>query len=108
MASCSALRSCRPSRASGCCHRAASWPAPAARCTWQLIEPAPDAIDIDPEELLQRVAFGTPDVLASVAVLKSRGVDFVESPSGVHSGSRGALTRPSDTGPTFEFVHDPR
>jgi len=81
---------------------------PCGTLYWQLIEPAPDAIDIDPEELLQRVAFGTPDVLASVALLKSRGVDFVESPSGVHSGSRGALTRPSDTGPTFEFVHDPR
>lgn len=81
---------------------------PCGTLYWQLIEPAPDAIDADPEELLQRVAFGTPDVLATVARLKARGVAFVESPAGVHSSRRGALTQPSDAGPTFEFVHDPR
>lgn len=81
---------------------------PCGTLFWQLIEPAPDALDIDTQELLQRVAFGTPDVLATVAELKRRGVEFVESSAGVHSEARGALTRPSDQGPSFEFVHDPR
>jgi 4-hydroxyphenylpyruvate dioxygenase len=81
---------------------------PCGSLYWQLIEPAPDALDAENEELLQRLAFGTPDVLATVAALSAQGVEFVESQVGVHSGQRGALTRPSDTGPSFEFVHDPR
>ena len=81
---------------------------PCGTLHWQLIEPAPDALDVDTEELLQRIAFGSRDVLATVADLKARGVEFVESVQGVHTEVRGALTRPSDTGPSFEFVHDPR
>ena len=70
----------------------------------ELIEPQPDALDADPEELLQRVAFGTPDVLAAVQALRARGVDFVESPTGVHTDPRGALTRADATSPSFELV----
>jgi 4-hydroxyphenylpyruvate dioxygenase len=75
---------------------------------WQLIEPPLDALDADPEELLQRVAFGTGDVLATVATLRDRGVNFVESNQGVHSGQRGALTLAEAGGCSFELVVDPR
>ena len=81
---------------------------PCGTVYWQLIEPAPDALDADTDELLQRLAFGTPDVLATVTALTARGVEFVESSAGVHSEARGALTRPSDQGPSFELVLDPR
>jgi 4-hydroxyphenylpyruvate dioxygenase-like putative hemolysin len=54
------------------------------------------------------VGFGTADVMAAVAELKARGVLFVEAAQGVHSDDRGALTLPSDDGPSFEFVRDPR
>ena len=81
---------------------------PCGTLYWQLIEPVPDAADVDTQELLQRVAFGTADVLASVQALKARGVAFVESKAGVHSEARGALTLPSDQGPSFELVLDPR
>ena len=77
---------------------------PCGTLHWQLIEPQPDALDADPEELLQRVAFGTPDVLAAVQALRARGVDFVESPTGVHTDPRGALTRADATSPSFELV----
>ena len=87
---------------------------PCGTIYWQLIEPAPDLGDFGgfgrSEELLQRVAFGSSDVLATVTALKARGVEFVESSSasGVRSGESGALTRPSDQGPSFELVRDPR
>ena len=53
----------------------------------QLIEPEPGIVDVEGEESLQRVAFGTPDVLAAVAALRERGMGFVES-TGVHTGDR--------------------
>ena len=81
---------------------------PCGTLHWQLIEPLVDALDADPEELLQRVAFGTPDVLAAVTALRARGVDFVESPTGVHTEARGALTRAQAGAPSFELVLDPR
>ena len=81
---------------------------PCGTLHWQLIEPQVDALDADPEELLQRVAFGTPDVLATVNALRARGVEFVESPTGVHTGTRGALTRADATSPSFELVLDAR
>lgn len=79
---------------------------PCGRLYWQLIEPALDALvaDDDEAELLQRVAFGTREVLACVAVMQARGVEFIETDRGVHSGEQGALTSPSDTGPSFELV----
>ncbi|MEY4417178.1 MAG: hypothetical protein RIQ53_4471 [Pseudomonadota bacterium] len=81
---------------------------PCGTLYWQLVEPVADALDADPDELLQRVGFGTADVMAAVAELKARGVLFVEAAQGVHSDDRGALTLPSDDGPSFEFVRDPR
>ena len=71
---------------------------------WQLIEPEPGILDVEDDEMLSRVAFGTPDVLAAVAALRGRGVDFVES-TGVHTESRGAVTRPVLGGVAFELVH---
>ncbi|MNV98856.1 hypothetical protein D3C71_1941550 [compost metagenome] len=54
------------------------------------------------------MAFGTPDVLATVDALRARGVDFVESPTGVRTGTRGALTRVDAGSPSFELVLDAR
>ena len=69
----------------------------------QLIEPMPGIFESEPTEMLQRVGLGTPDVLAAVAALKQRGVAFVES-QGVHSESRGALTKSLLGGVMFELV----
>jgi 4-hydroxyphenylpyruvate dioxygenase len=74
---------------------------------WQLIEPEPGILDVEDDEMLNRVAFGTRDVLRAVAELRARGVEFVES-AGVHSESRGAVTRPALGGVAFELVHDDR
>jgi len=68
----------------------------------QLIEPG--IFDVEGDELLSRVALGTPDVLAAVAEWRARGMEFVESPE-VHSGVRGALTQPVLDGVGFELVH---
>ena len=73
----------------------------------QLIEPKPGILDIEPEESLQRVGIGTPDVLQSVKALRERGVGFIES-EGVHSDTRGALTQSYLSGVMFELVHDAR
>ncbi|MFL6665279.1 MAG: hypothetical protein ACJ8G7_24180, partial [Rhizobacter sp.] len=75
---------------------------------WQLIEPEPGILDVEDDEMLARVAFGTHDVMAAVTALRARGIDFVESRGGVHTESRGALTRPVLGGVSFELVHDER
>ena len=72
---------------------------------WQLIEPEPGLLDLEGDELLQRIGLGTPDVLATVAALRARGVGFVES-QGVHSDSRGALTQGYLGGVMFELVQN--
>jgi 4-hydroxyphenylpyruvate dioxygenase len=72
---------------------------------WQLIEPEPGLLDLEGDELLQRIGIGTPDVLAAVAALRGRGVGFVES-QGVHSDARGALTQGYLGGVMFELVHN--
>ena len=83
-------------------------PCPAAsRFYLQLIEPEASVLDVEGEEALQRVGLGTPDVLASVADLGRRGVEFVES-RGVHTEGRGALTRTWMGSVSFELVHDER
>ena len=46
--------------------------------------------------------------LAAVNALRARGVEFVESPTGVHTGTRGALTRADAGSPSFELVLDAR
>ena len=70
----------------------------------QLIEPMPGIFEAEPTEMFQRVGLGTPDVLATVAALRQRGVAFVESKD-VHSESRGALTQGLLGGVMFELVH---
>ncbi|XAH25584.1 VOC family protein [Xylophilus sp. GW821-FHT01B05] len=76
---------------------------PCGKFFLQLIEPEPGILDVQGEESLQRVGLGTPDVLASVAALRGRGVSFVES-QGVHSELRGALTRTYLGSAMFELV----
>ena len=71
---------------------------------FQLIEPEHGVLDVEDDECLQRIGLGTPDVLATVAELRGRGVEFVES-KGVHTEGRGALTRTYMNGVMFELVH---
>ena len=81
---------------------------PCASFYLQLIEPEPGILDVEGEESLQRIGLGTPDVMATVAALRQRGVGFVES-QGVHSETRGALTQSYLGGTMFELVHhEPR
>ncbi|HZT54860.1 MAG TPA: VOC family protein, partial [Burkholderiaceae bacterium] len=70
----------------------------------QLIEPEPGILDVEDDEQLMRVAFGTTDVLGAVSLLRERGVEFHESER-LHSEARGALTKPVLRGVSFEFVH---
>jgi 4-hydroxyphenylpyruvate dioxygenase len=70
----------------------------------QLIEPDPSVVDIEGDESLARIGLGAPDVAAAARTLRARGVEFVES-SGVHTESRGALTKSWLGGLMFELVH---
>lgn len=81
---------------------------PCGQFHWQLIEPEPDAATFEHDELLQRIAFGCDDVLVTAAVLRERGVEFVESTQGVRTDARGALTRPLLGGLVFELVRSTR
>ncbi|UUZ64362.1 4-hydroxyphenylpyruvate dioxygenase [Polaromonas sp. P1(28)-13] len=81
-------------------------PCPAAsRFYIQLIEPEAGVLDVEDDEGLQRVGLGTADVLATVAELSQRGVEFVES-RGVHTEDRGALTKTWLGSVSFELVHN--
>ncbi|MEP7181101.1 MAG: VOC family protein [Betaproteobacteria bacterium] len=74
----------------------------------QLIEPDDNARFAPQEEHLERIGFGTPDVIGAVAELEKRGVEFLASEK-VHSSDRGALTKPLLGGVMFELVHaEPR
>jgi 4-hydroxyphenylpyruvate dioxygenase len=70
----------------------------------QLIEPGDPAQDVNPDEHLQRIGLGTPDVIATVAALEQRGVEFMQSDT-VHSNERGALTKSYLGNVMFELVH---
>jgi 4-hydroxyphenylpyruvate dioxygenase len=70
----------------------------------QLIEPDENAQFAPAEEHLQRVGFGTPDVIGAVAELEKRGVEFVASER-VRASERGALTKAVLGGVMFELVH---
>jgi len=72
----------------------------------QLIEPEPGQLDIDGREYLTRIGLGSPDVVASVAALRARGVVFTESDA-VPVGPRGALTASQLGGVSFELVRHP-
>jgi len=71
----------------------------------QLIEPDDVARFAPAEEHLQRIGFGTPDVLATVEILQKRGVEFLVSEK-VQASERGALTTASLGSVMFELVHD--
>jgi 4-hydroxyphenylpyruvate dioxygenase len=73
----------------------------------QLIEPAPESVAAEDEELYHRVGLGTPDVLHAVELLRRNGVEFVETPA-THTEARGALTRSYFGTLLFELVHDTR
>jgi 4-hydroxyphenylpyruvate dioxygenase len=77
---------------------------PCGRFLWQLIEPDPMMDDDEAPECLQRLGIGVPDVNAAVSLLKSRGVEFVESAQ-LHPEDRGALTRTVLGAVSFELVH---
>ncbi len=71
----------------------------------QLIEPDENARFVDVDEHLQRIGIGTPDVLAAVATLEGRGIEFLASET-VHTNEHGALTKPCLGSVMFELVHD--
>jgi len=71
----------------------------------QLIEPDEVARYGPADEHLQRIGFGTPDVLATMAILQKRGIEFLVSEK-VHASDRGALTTASLGSVMFELVHD--
>jgi len=71
----------------------------------QLIEPEDSARFAAMDEHLQRIGFGTPDVLSTVALLEKRGIEFLTSEK-VHTNDRGALTKPCLGSVMFELVHD--
>ena len=70
----------------------------------QLIEPEPGIVDVEDDEMLQRIGLGTPDVLDAVKVLRGRGVQFVQTP-GQPVSERGALTTNWLGSVAFELVH---
>jgi 4-hydroxyphenylpyruvate dioxygenase len=77
---------------------------PCGKFFLQLIEPDETARFAPSEEHLQRIGFGTPDVMGAVAALRKRGVEFVASDT-VHASERGALTKAVLGGVMFELVH---
>jgi 4-hydroxyphenylpyruvate dioxygenase len=70
----------------------------------QLIEPDGTAQYAPMEEHLQRIGFGTPDVLAAASELEQRGIEFLATEK-VHTNARGALTKAVLGGVMFELVH---
>ena len=73
----------------------------------QLIEPEVGVLDLEDDEGLHRIGLGSADVLATVAELSQRGMEFVESAS-VRTDARGALTKTVLGSVSFEIVHDLR
>jgi 4-hydroxyphenylpyruvate dioxygenase len=78
---------------------------PCGQFLWQLIEPDPAADEDDHFEQLHRIGLGTPDVLGAIALLKSRGIEFVDAKQLNQSEQRGALTRSALGSVAFELVH---
>ncbi len=78
---------------------------PVSRFYIQLIEPEATVLDVEDDEGLHRIGLGSADVLATVAELSQRGVDFVES-ANVRTDARGALTKTQLGSVSFEIVHN--
>jgi 4-hydroxyphenylpyruvate dioxygenase len=70
----------------------------------QLIEPDGTSQYAPMEEHLQRIGFGTPDVIAAASELEKRGIEFLDTEK-VHTSERGALTKAILGGVMFELVH---
>ncbi len=68
----------------------------------QLIEPDPLVTDV--EERLHRVALAASDVPAAAALLRQRGVQFVET-GRLHVEARGARRQSWLGGLMFELIH---
>lgn len=93
----------------GVMHRGCILASPCGQVYWQLVDPVADTWpDVPEAEYLERLALACDDVPATLAALRERGVEFVQIATAGAEGTRGALTTPSDTGPSFEFVRDPR
>jgi 4-hydroxyphenylpyruvate dioxygenase len=71
----------------------------------QLIEPEGGLIYMEGEERLQRIGLGVPDIGAAVRLLRTRGIEFMES-TGVHTEERGAVTQGYLGGVMFELVRN--
>lgn len=81
-------------------------PCPAeSRFYIQLIEPEAGVLDVEDDEGLHRIGLGSADVLATVAELTGRGVEFVSSRS-VQTSERGALSKTWLGSVSFEIVHN--
>lgn len=76
---------------------------PCGKFYLQLIEPPPGSEDIAWEERLLRVGIGAPDIAATTALLRERGVVFVDR-SPVQTSDKGALTQIYMGAVTFEMV----
>jgi len=76
---------------------------PCGQFLWQLIEPEPWMDGDESPESLQRIGLGVADVGVAVKVLKTQGVEFVES-SQLHPEDKGALTRSMLGSVSFELV----
>ena len=77
---------------------------PCRKFFMQLIEPEGAAQFAAMEENLQRIGLGTHDVMAAVAGLEKRGIEFLATDR-VHTTERGALTTSQLGGVMFELVH---
>jgi 4-hydroxyphenylpyruvate dioxygenase len=70
----------------------------------QLIEPEPTVLDVEDDECLERLGLGAPDVPAAMALLQSRGVEFL-APKLPGDEQKGAVTRTTLGSVMFELVH---
>lgn len=76
---------------------------PCGKFYMQLVEPPAGPVDMEWDEELIRVGFGTPDVPAATRLLKERGVVFVDR-APAQPSDKGALTQLYKGGVSFELV----
>jgi 4-hydroxyphenylpyruvate dioxygenase len=88
----------------GIMHKGLLLQSPCRKFFLQLIEPEGTSQYAPMEEHLQRIGFGTPDVIAAAAELEKRGIEFLSTEK-VHTSDRGALTKSVLGGVMFELVH---
>lgn len=94
----------------GVMHRGCILSSPCGRVYWQLVDPAVDSWpDVSGEEYLERLALACDEVPDTVSALREQGVEFLQlAMATAPERDHGALTTPSDTGPSFELVREPR